>query len=157
VLKWILVNSFVAYMGYILAAYTITKQCVAHRQQRCQVLQRGCVPLFPQISRSHWKRCLQVLEWTLLNSFIAYIGYILAAYTIDKAWMGRMRLQSLGFLMSFVLFICCGLAYDRLILPSKAHVCTLSSETICGLAMPLSRIAEVFIGTVRLCHISKVR
>jgi len=144
-------------MGYILAAYTIIKHCVAQQAATLSGPQRGRVPTFPQISRSHWKRCLQVLEWTLLNSFIAYIGYILAAYTIDKAWMGRMRLQSLGFLMSFVLFICCGLAYDRLILPSEAHVCTLSSETICWLAAHFSRIAEVFDGTVRLCHLSKVR
>ncbi len=62
---------------------------------------------------------MQVLEWTLLNSFVAYVGYILAAYTIDKPWMGRMRLQSLGFLMSFILFICCGLAYHKLIHPSE--------------------------------------
>ena len=60
-----------------------------------------------------------MLEWTLLNSFIAYMGYILAAFTIDKPWMGRMRLQSFGFLMSFILFICCGLAYHQLIHPSK--------------------------------------
>ncbi|CAL8468283.1 g7823 [Coccomyxa elongata] len=64
---------------------------------------------------------IQVLEWTLLNSFVAYIGYILAAYHIDKKWMGRMRLQSLGFLMSFILFICCGAAYHQLIHPSNIH------------------------------------
>lgn len=49
------------------------------------------------------------------------IGYILAAYTIDKPWMGRMRLQGLGFLMSFILFICCGVAYHQLIHPSHIH------------------------------------
>ena len=91
----------------------------------------------------------------MLNSFIAYIGYILAAYTIDKAWMGRMRLQSLGFLMSFVLFICCGLAYDKLILPREAPVCTLSSETICGLAMSFSRIADVLNGSAILSYSSR--
>ncbi|CAK0783592.1 hypothetical protein CVIRNUC_006791 [Coccomyxa viridis] len=64
---------------------------------------------------------IQVLEWTLLNSFIAYLGYLLAAYHIDKPWMGRMRLQSLGFLMSFILFICCGAAYHQLIHPANIH------------------------------------
>ena len=64
-----------------------------------------------------WSIHMQVLEWTLLNSFIAYLGYLLAAYHIDKPWMGRMRLQSLGFLMSFILFICCGTAYHQLIHP----------------------------------------
>ena len=60
-----------------------------------------------------------MLEWTLLNSFIAYLGYLLAAVHIDKPWMGRMRLQSLGFLMSFILFICCGAAYHQLVHPGK--------------------------------------
>jgi hypothetical protein len=61
-----------------------------------------------------------VLEWTLLNSLVAYIGYILAAYHIDKKWMGRMRLQSLGFMMSFILFICCGAAYHQLVKPGES-------------------------------------
>ena len=67
--------------------------------------------------KTMWSIHVQVLEWTLLNSFIAYLGYLLAAYHIDKPWMGRMRLQSLGFLMSFILFICCGAAYHQLIHP----------------------------------------
>ena len=58
-----------------------------------------------------------MLEWTLLNSVVAYSGYILAAYSIDKKWMGRMRLQTIGFFMSFLLFIICGLAYDTLVKP----------------------------------------
>jgi hypothetical protein len=36
---------------------------------------------------------LETLEWTLLNSFIALLGYYAAALTIDKPWMGRWRMQ----------------------------------------------------------------
>ena len=74
----------------------------------------------------------KVLEWTLLNSFIAYAGYICAAYSIDKKWMGRMRLQSIGFFMSFVLFICCGLAYHELIKPG-VPVCAVCYEIMIGM------------------------
>ncbi len=81
---------------------------------------RVLLDLFSRWTLTQESLCAQVLEWTLLNSFVAYVGYILAAYTIDKPWMGRMRLQSLGFLMSFILFICCGTAYHQLIHPSKS-------------------------------------
>jgi len=33
------------------------------------------------------------LKWTLVNSSVALVGYYFAAATIDKAWMGRMRMQ----------------------------------------------------------------
>ena len=33
------------------------------------------------------------LEWTLLNSTVALAGYYFAAFTIDKRWMGRSRMQ----------------------------------------------------------------
>lgn len=33
------------------------------------------------------------LEWTLLNSTVALVGYYFAAFTIDKRWMGRSRMQ----------------------------------------------------------------
>ncbi len=36
---------------------------------------------------------LETLEWTLLNSVIALAGYYVAAFTIDKPWMGRWRMQ----------------------------------------------------------------
>lgn len=38
-----------------------------------------------------------MLEWTLLNSAVALCGYYFAAFTIDKPWMGRMRMQCMGF------------------------------------------------------------
>lgn len=67
-------------------------------------------------------RGAQVLEWTLLNSFVAYLGYLLAAVHIDQPWMGRMRLQSFGFLMSFILFIICAAAYNQLVHPGAFPV-----------------------------------
>lgn len=38
-----------------------------------------------------------MLEWTLLNSTVALVGYYFAAFTIDRPWMGRTRMQSMGF------------------------------------------------------------
>src|SRR5947209_4644232 len=39
------------------------------------------------------------LLWTLLNSFVALLGYYLAAAVIDNVRVGRLRLQLLGFAM----------------------------------------------------------
>ncbi|CAK0752621.1 hypothetical protein CVIRNUC_002160 [Coccomyxa viridis] len=65
---------------------------------------------------------LLTLEWTLLNSFISLIGYYFSAFTVDKPWMGRVRLQSMGFCMVFVLFLCCAAAYDKLVsTPTNLH------------------------------------
>lgn len=43
------------------------------------------------------------------------IGYYFSAFTVDKHWMGRVRLQSMGFCMVFILFLCCAAAYDQLV------------------------------------------
>jgi len=59
------------------------------------------------------------LKYTLLNSGIALIGYYVAAFTIDKKWMGRRRMQTIGFSWIFALFLICGVAYDKLILPEN--------------------------------------
>lgn len=50
-------------------------------------------PTHPPTPPAH----LQVLEWTLLNSTVALVGYYFAAFTIDRPWMGRTRMQSMGF------------------------------------------------------------
>ncbi|EFN51657.1 hypothetical protein CHLNCDRAFT_59145 [Chlorella variabilis] len=55
------------------------------------------------------------MQWTLLNSGVSLCGYYAAAYTIDKKWMGRKRLQAMGFLMMFFLFIACGIFYNQLL------------------------------------------
>jgi hypothetical protein len=38
-----------------------------------------------------------------------------AAYTIDRRWMGRKRLQTYGFLMMFILFLMCGIFYNDML------------------------------------------
>lgn len=55
------------------------------------------------------------MQWTLLNSGIALLGYYCAAFTIDRRWMGRRRLQCFGFLMMFILFLLCGILYNEMI------------------------------------------
>ena len=44
---------------------------------------------------AHTTRVLQsqVLGWTLVNSTVALAGYYFSAFTVDKPWMGRRRLQ----------------------------------------------------------------
>ncbi|KAL4458363.1 hypothetical protein ABPG75_013228 [Micractinium tetrahymenae] len=59
-------------------------------------------------------RFVQV-QWTLLNSGIALLGYYCAAFTIDRQWLGRRRLQCYGFLMMFVLFLFCGIFYHQMV------------------------------------------
>ncbi|KAI7842967.1 hypothetical protein COHA_003372, partial [Chlorella ohadii] len=61
--------------------------------------------------REHWV----IFKWTLLNSGVSLVGYYFAAYTIDRKWMGRKRLQSMGFLMMFILYLPCGIWYNELV------------------------------------------
>lgn len=35
-----------------------------------------------------------MLGWTLVNSTVSLAGYYAAAFTVDKAWMGRRRMQA---------------------------------------------------------------
>jgi len=39
---------------------------------------------------------ITLLEYNLLNSSVALIGYYAAAFTVDRSWMGRWRLQVLA-------------------------------------------------------------
>ncbi|KAG2435777.1 hypothetical protein HXX76_006973 [Chlamydomonas incerta] len=64
---------------------------------------------------------IQVLEWTLLNSSVALCGYYFAAFTVDRPWMGRMRMQVMGFAWMFVLFLICAVHYDQLRTPKYIH------------------------------------
>lgn len=61
------------------------------------------------------------LEWTLLNSTVALVGYYFAAFTVDRAWMGRRRMQMMGFAWMFALFLVCAIAYKPLTQPSGIH------------------------------------
>jgi MFS family permease len=60
---------------------------------------------------------IEVLQWTTLNSAVALVGYYFAAFTIDRAWMGRKRMQVMGFSITAMLFLICGTAYNSLIKP----------------------------------------
>ena len=63
----------------------------------------------------------EVLLWTCLNSLVALIGYYFAAFTIDKRWMGRTRIQMMGFLWIGLLFLMCAIFYFDLIKPQNIH------------------------------------
>ncbi|KAL6777660.1 PTA1A [Auxenochlorella protothecoides x Auxenochlorella symbiontica] len=65
---------------------------------------------------------LAVLEWTLLNSGVALVGLYCAAFTIDKTWMGRKRMQAMGFWWMCVLFLACAGAYHKLLEPANLPV-----------------------------------
>jgi hypothetical protein len=54
------------------------------------------------------------MQWTVLNNAIALTGYWAAAALVDKPWYGRQRMQTIGFMMMFVLFLICGVAYPTL-------------------------------------------
>eukprot|EP01138_Halocafeteria_seosinensis_P009413 gb/GECG01009619.1/.p1 GENE.gb/GECG01009619.1/~~gb/GECG01009619.1/.p1 ORF type:complete len:548 (+),score=42.29 gb/GECG01009619.1/:1-1644(+) len=62
------------------------------------------------------------LKWTLVNASIAYLGYFVAAYTMDKQWMGRRKMQAMGFAMVGAIFLLCGCAYNTLKTPDYIHI-----------------------------------
>lgn len=37
-------------------------------------------------------------QWTVLNNFIALLGYYAAAALVDKKWYGRVVMQNVGFI-----------------------------------------------------------
>ena len=57
---------------------------------------------------------IEVLEWTCLNSFVALAGYYCAALAIDKPWMGRTRMQTMGFMWIGFTFLMCSMFYKDL-------------------------------------------
>lgn len=60
---------------------------------------------------------VQVLGWTLVNSSVALVGYYASAFTVDKPWMGRRRMQVMGFAMMSLLFMLCAANYRALTHP----------------------------------------
>lgn len=66
--------------------------------------------------------CSQVLGFTLINSTVALAGYYFAAFTVDRPWMGRRRMQIMGFAWMFVLFMLCAWQYQRLTQPSHLWI-----------------------------------
>jgi len=53
-------------------------------------------------------------QWTVLNSFIALLGYYLAAFMVDKPWYGRRMTQNVGFVAMFVFYIIIYAQWDNM-------------------------------------------
>lgn len=62
------------------------------------------------------------IAWTLLNSGCALVGYYVAAFTVDSKYVGRIRIQLLGFAMVGILFFVSAIWYKELIKPGGIHV-----------------------------------
>jgi MFS family permease len=58
--------------------------------------------------------------WNLLNIGVALVGYYMAAFLIDHKFYGRTRMQSVGFLAIFILFVIAASLYPTLIKPGAA-------------------------------------
>lgn len=58
--------------------------------------------------------------WNLVNIGVSLAGYYLAALTIDNKFYGRKRMQLVGFMADFILFVAAAADYDNLI--KKEHV-----------------------------------
>lgn len=67
------------------------------------------------VGDAHSITLLDILKATFVNSLVGLLGYYFAAFTIDKQWMGRVRMQVMGFLITFILFLTCGYGYDTLV------------------------------------------
>jgi hypothetical protein len=59
--------------------------------------------------------------WNLVNVGVSLCGYYLASFLIDNKFVGRKRMQLLGFLMDFILFIVPAFHYHYYAL-EKAHI-----------------------------------
>jgi len=55
---------------------------------------------------------------TLLNAFVGLCGYYVAAFTMDAKWMGRVRMQVMGFTITTILFLVCGYEFTLLSTPA---------------------------------------
>lgn len=53
--------------------------------------------------------------WNLVNIGVSLVGYYLAALTIDNKFYGRTRMQTVGFMADFILFVAAAANYDNLI------------------------------------------
>lgn len=99
-----------------------------------------------------------LLEFTMastLNATVALLGYFGAAALIDRPEIGRLRLQSVGFLVTGSLFVLCGFCYDRI--PSGWLVALYLASSFTGQLGPNATTflipAEIFPTDQRtLCH-----
>jgi hypothetical protein len=67
--------------------------------------------------------------WNLVNVGVSLCGYYLASFLIDNKFIGRKRLQQLGFLMDFVLFVVPGWNYSYY--TTKAHIGAFQTMYFC--------------------------
>ena len=58
-------------------------------------------------------------SFVLLNAFVALAGYYVAALTVDTKWMGRVRMQLMGFFVSALLFFVSAGDYENLKQPGN--------------------------------------
>ena len=81
-----------------------------------QLCHRACsAPPAPGVSLCALQASVvKVLEYNFLNSSVALFGYYFAAFTVDKPWMGRRRMQLMGFGFIFVIFLIGGAAFNKL-------------------------------------------
>lgn len=52
--------------------------------------------------------------WNLLNIGVSLVGYYMAAFLIDHKFYGRSRMQSIGFLADFILFVISAALFTKL-------------------------------------------
>ncbi len=63
------------------------------------------------------------MTYTLLNAAVSLVGYYVAAMTIDKPWMGRVRMQNMGFLMLMIIIFFCAIFYHELSKTQEPFTC----------------------------------
>jgi Sugar (and other) transporter len=59
--------------------------------------------------------------WNLVNVGVSLCGYYLASFLVDNKFVGRKRMQQLGFLMDFILFVVPAFHYNYYA-KEKAHI-----------------------------------
>lgn len=80
----------------------------------------------------------EVLQYTFFNSLIALAGYYVAACTVDKPWMGRRRMQVMGFVVIAAVFLACALWFDWLRHPD--HVNLFQALYVLACSRPCMRV-----------------
>ena len=70
--------------------------------------------VFLQIVASSSKEVGTLWLYNLINNGCELVGYYMAALLLDHKLYGRKRMQAVGFIMSFILFIIAAIAYSQL-------------------------------------------
>lgn len=59
--------------------------------------------------------------WSLVSIGVGLVGYYLAAILIDHKLVGRARMQNIGFLAQFILYLLPAILYNTLTKPAHIH------------------------------------